>query len=238
MSQPPQQHPFDMSLKPGDVIQCFYAGTNMGFTGGKRYMVNADGNIPDDDGLVTSPRGVFRDRRFTLVSRADDGSWSDWHVSDAPVAIDHGQLKADVAAGTPIYDALVICHEVYHAVYSGPMQLVDRAAYLAVTARLAVLEKAKWQVRHVDTMNDFVLVSMARDDETARADRAEAELAALRASRLDVRRAERGRCASVGTCSQWAPDEMNHAERQAWIKGSINGCSVVIAAILALGDAE
>ena len=54
------------------------------------------------------------------------------------------------------------------------------AAYLAATARVAVLEQAKWEVQHIDTKNDFVLVSMARDDETARADRAEAELAQMR----------------------------------------------------------
>ena len=69
------------------------------------------------------------------------------------MTIDHDQMKADVAAGTPVY-APGHVWELWDAyVWDGPEYLVDEVAYLAATAR---------------------------------ADRAEAELADLRASLPDA----------------------------------------------------
>jgi len=47
----------------------------------------------------------------------------------------------------------------------------------ALTAEVAALRGAKWEVQHVDTMNDMVLMGMARDDAEARATEAERKLA-------------------------------------------------------------
>lgn len=44
-------------------------------------------------------------------------------------------------------------------------------------AEVAALRGAKWEVQHVDTMNDMVLMGMARDDAEARATEAERKLA-------------------------------------------------------------
>jgi DNA primase len=53
----------------------------------------------------------------------------------------------------------------------------DRAT--AAEVRVAELEAAKWNVRHTDTMNDMVLMGLARDEAEARATAAEARVAEL-----------------------------------------------------------
>ena len=47
----------------------------------------------------------------------------------------------------------------------------------ALSARLAALEAAKWNVQHTDTMNSIVQIGMARDQAEARAEALAAELA-------------------------------------------------------------
>jgi hypothetical protein len=47
----------------------------------------------------------------------------------------------------------------------------------ALSARLAALEAAKWNVQHTDTMNTIVQMGMARDQAESRAEAAEAQLA-------------------------------------------------------------
>jgi uncharacterized protein with PhoU and TrkA domain len=54
---------------------------------------------------------------------------------------------------------------------------VRHSDYVALSARLAALEAAKWDVQHTDTMNDIVQVGMARDQAEARAKDLEAQLA-------------------------------------------------------------
>lgn len=61
----------------------------------------------------------------------------------------------------------------------------------SLRARLAEVEKerddlaaAKWDVQHTDTMNAMVQIGMARDEATARAERATVEIEAMR-TRLD-----------------------------------------------------
>lgn len=51
------------------------------------------------------------------------------------------------------------------------------ATVLDLIAEVAALRGAKWEVQHVDTMNDMVLMGMARDDAEARATEAERKLA-------------------------------------------------------------
>ncbi|OJU50845.1 MAG: hypothetical protein BGO02_03945 [Brevundimonas sp. 67-6] len=51
------------------------------------------------------------------------------------------------------------------------------ATVLALIAEVSALRGAKWEVQHVDTMNDMVLLGMARDDAEARATEAERKLA-------------------------------------------------------------
>jgi uncharacterized protein with PhoU and TrkA domain len=53
----------------------------------------------------------------------------------------------------------------------------SRMMIAALSARLAALEAAKWDVQHTDTMNDIVQVGMARDQAEARAKDLEAQLA-------------------------------------------------------------
>jgi hypothetical protein len=47
----------------------------------------------------------------------------------------------------------------------------------ALTAERDELATAKWNKQHADTMNDIVLMGLARDASTARAEKAEAKLA-------------------------------------------------------------
>jgi hypothetical protein len=47
----------------------------------------------------------------------------------------------------------------------------------ALTAERDELAAAKWNKQHADTMNDIVLMGLARDAATARAEKAEAKLA-------------------------------------------------------------
>jgi hypothetical protein len=57
----------------------------------------------------------------------------------------------------------------------------------ALSARLAALEAAKWDVQHTDTMNSIVQIGMARDQAEARAKALEAQLAqAVDATRTDT----------------------------------------------------
>lgn len=58
-----------------------------------------------------------------------------------------------------------------------------QAAIDALKARVAELEAAKWEVKHVDTMNDMVAMGLARDAAEARADRLAKALEALNAER-------------------------------------------------------
>lgn len=46
-----------------------------------------------------------------------------------------------------------------------------QARIAELEARVAELEAAKWEVKHVDTMNDMVAMGLARDAAEARADR-------------------------------------------------------------------
>lgn len=59
------------------------------------------------------------------------------------------------------------------------------AVVLALLSEIEGLKAAKWEVRHVDTMNDVVSMGMARDDAIARADEAERQLDALRTQAPD-----------------------------------------------------
>jgi len=45
-----------------------------------------------------------------------------------------------------------------------------QARIAELSAKVAELEAAKWEVKHVDTMNDMVAMGLARDAEKARAD--------------------------------------------------------------------
>lgn len=53
-------------------------------------------------------------------------------------------------------------------------------------ARVLELERAKWDVKHVDTMNDMVAMGMARDDAEARALAAEAQVDRMREALREI----------------------------------------------------
>lgn len=62
-----------------------------------------------------------------------------------------------------------------------PLRVEAAALIRAQQVRIGELEAAKWQVKHVDTMNDMVSMGMARDAAEARTTAAEAERDKVRA---------------------------------------------------------
>jgi len=66
--------------------------------------------------------------------------------------------------------------------------LANAAATLrALAAERDALKAAKWDVRHTDTMNDMVMMGLARDSEAERAEKAEADRDRLAAERDALR---------------------------------------------------
>jgi hypothetical protein len=77
--------------------------------------------------------------------------------------------------------------------------LIHRALGRSQTARIIealaaerdALKAAKWDVRHTDTMNDMVMMGLARDSEAERAEKAETDRDRLAAERDALRAALR-----------------------------------------------
>lgn len=127
--------------------------------------------------MTASPRPTDEELREWL----ENGTKGDWQWRQGLTSPSHqwtlspGILIADTTNGTPDGDSIDQANAA----------LIENARRIA--REVLELRAAKWDVKHVDTMNDMAALAMARDDAERERDAARKREAALRAELARLR---------------------------------------------------
>ena len=104
---------------------------------------------------------------WNMALSAEGGSWRAVPTSRSRMEIEVVSGSASVATiyGSPLLQD--------HESTAAFIAAANPATVLSLLSEIAALRSAKWDVQHADTMNDMVLMGMARDEAIDRATQAE-----------------------------------------------------------------